>query len=222
MLARSSRRALVVRGGWDGHQPVQTTDSFVPFLTANGFQLTVSDSLDVYTDTELMADVDLVIQTWTMGEITPEQAGGLIAAVEAGTGFGGWHGGIVDSFRGSVDYQRLTGGQFLCHPGGFVDYEIEVVAEHRDHPIMVGIERVALHTEQYWILSDGASDVLATTTIPAGSDTAWATPITCPAVWTRTWGAGRVFVSTVGHHLPDLDVPQIRTLTERGLLWASR
>jgi type 1 glutamine amidotransferase len=46
--------------------------------------------------------------------------------------------------------------------------------------------------------------------------------VTCPAVWTRQWGKGRVFVSTIGHKLEDLDVPEVRTLTERGLLWASR
>jgi type 1 glutamine amidotransferase len=43
-----------------------------------------------------------------------------------------------------------------------------------------------------------------------------------PAVWLRPWGKGRVFVSTIGHKLDDLDHPAVRTLTERGLLWASR
>lgn len=43
-----------------------------------------------------------------------------------------------------------------------------------------------------------------------------------PMAWVREHGAGRVFVSTLGHGPEDLAVPQARTLTERGLLWAAR
>ncbi len=32
----TSRTALIVRGGWDGHQPVQATEVFIPFLEDNG------------------------------------------------------------------------------------------------------------------------------------------------------------------------------------------
>ena len=45
------------------------------------------------------------------------QLSGLEAAVRAGTGLAGWHGGIADSYRGSSDYLHLIGGQFACHPG---------------------------------------------------------------------------------------------------------
>lgn len=80
------------------------------------------------------------------------------------------------------------------------------------------------------MLTDPLCDVLATVTFPPdhpgddpdGGATAWRREVTVPAVWTRQWGAGRVFVSTVGHRPADLDVPEIRTLTERGLLWAAR
>ena len=40
------RRALVVRGGWDGHVPVEATDRFLPYLKEIGFEVEVSDSLD--------------------------------------------------------------------------------------------------------------------------------------------------------------------------------
>lgn len=212
-----TRRALVVRGGWDGHVPVEATDRFLPYLKEIGFEVEVFDDLDVYTDAQRMAATDLVVQCWTMGEISREQAEGLIAAVRAGTGLAGWHGGIVDSFHNSPAYQWLTGGQFMAHPGGQIDYEVKVVS---DHPIVAGIDTIALHTEQYWVLSDELNNVLATTTIAAGDD--WPQSVTVPAVWTRQWGKGKVFVSTVGHNVADLDVPEIRTITERGLAWASR
>ena len=48
------RRALMVWGGWDGHEPKQCVERFAPFLTKQGFDVVVSDTLDSYTDAALM------------------------------------------------------------------------------------------------------------------------------------------------------------------------
>lgn len=222
MQDRPERLALVVRGGWEGHSPVQATDRFLPFLRDSGFHVEVHERLDVYADADKLAKTDLVVQCWTQGSATDEQVSGLANAVRAGTGLAGWHGGIVDSFRSSPDYLHLTGGQWAAHPGDFVDYEVRVRPERSGHPIVGGLTRWELHTEQYWTLTDGLNDVLATSTFRAGPHTPWRHDMVAPAVWTRQWGKGRVFVSTIGHTLEDLGVPQVQTLTERGLLWASR
>jgi len=216
------RRALVVRGGWEGHSPVEATERFIPFLEESGFSVDIWDGPDAYADRQLLAAADLVLQCYTQGEATDEQVTNLSDAVRAGTGLAGWHGGVVDSFRGSPDYLHLTGGQWAAHPGGFVDYEVQVVDERRDHPVVEGLDRWKHHTEQYWCLTDDLNDVLATSRFEATRDTPWREDLVVPAVWTRQWGAGRVFVSTIGHKLEDLDVPEVRTLTERGLLWAAR
>ncbi|GAA1661464.1 ThuA domain-containing protein [Kribbella alba] len=212
----TTRRALVTRGGWEGHLPIEATDLFIPFLRDNDFEVAVSDDLDSYLDLD---GTDLVLQCISMGEITPEQSKGLEAAVRAGTGLAGWHGGIVDSFRNNADYQFMTGGQFVSHPGGFVDHRIEVVS---DDPIVEGITQFDLHTEQYYVHADPTNNVLATTTFRAHPDYPWIAGATMPSVWTRTWGEGRVFVCTPGHKLEDLEVPEVRTIIERGLLWASK
>jgi type 1 glutamine amidotransferase len=208
----------VVRGGWEGHAPVEITGLFLPYLEEQGFAVEVSDSLDVYADADLLAGTDLVVQCWSMGEITPEQSRGLSAAVRAGTGFAGWHGGVVDSFRGDLDYAQLTGGQFLTHPPGFVDYTVNLVPG--DHPVTAGLADFAVRTEHYWLSTDPANEVLATSVFPAGGDRA--ADVVMPQVWTRRHGAGRVFVSAIGHKADDFDVPEVRAITERGLLWASR
>ncbi|MER6144970.1 ThuA domain-containing protein [Streptomyces sparsogenes] len=215
-----SRRALVVRGGWEGHSPVRITDLFLPFLEEHGFTIETAESLDVYGDADRLAATDLVVHCWTMGQIAPEQSRTLAAAVRAGTGFAGWHGGIIDSFRGDLDYHLLTGGQFLMHPPGFVDHTVHIVPERADHPVVAGLADFAVHTEQYWVATDPDIDILATTTFPAGEERDH--PVVMPTVWTRTYGAGKVFVSTIGHKADDFDVPEVRTLTERGLLWASK
>ncbi|WSN14846.1 ThuA domain-containing protein [Micromonospora sp. NBC_01699] len=227
------RDAIVVRGGWDGHVPVQATELFIPFLRERGFAVRVYSDLDVYTDTDRLAAADLIVQCWSIGTITDAQAAGLAEAVRAGTGFAGWHGGIVGAFQHTT-YHQLTGGVFIYHPPGFVHHELTVVPERAGHPVVADIDSVRVHTEKYWVLTDPLNDVLATVTFdadpadpadPAGagsSGTPWQQPVTVPAIWTRNWGSGRIFVSTVGHKLDDFEVPEVRLITERGLLWAAR
>lgn len=224
----TQRRALIVRGGWPGHDPVGATDAFRPFLEASGFTVRVEDSPAVYADRDAMAATDLVVQSVSMGEITDEQVQGLRDAVANGTGLGGWHGGVADSFRASAEYLQLVGGQFAAHPpredgrGNDVRHTVAMTDLGREHPITAGIDDFELETEQYWVLSDALNDVLATTTHPARPDQPWHRAVTVPAVWTRAWGAGRVFVATRGHDLDVLRDDAVRTIVERGLLWAAR
>ena len=230
----TDKRAIVVRGGWEGHQPVEATDLFLPFLRDNGYDVRVEDSPAVYADAETMAATDLIVQCVTMSTIEREAVAGLRAAVEAGTGFTGWHGGIADSFRDSSDYLQLVGGQFATHPGkhpdghtggpsdNYLDYTVQFTAEGRRHPITAGLEDFALTTEQYWVLHDDLNDVLATTTHPAPEWHPWHRPVTSPAIWTREWGAGRIVVTTPGHSVDVLEHPSVRTIIERGMLWATR
>ncbi|WP_436535834.1 ThuA domain-containing protein [Actinoplanes sp. HUAS TT8] len=227
-------KVLIVRGGWDGHRPVEATEMFRPFLAANGFEIEVSESTTVYGQASVMAEVDLIVQCVTMSQIAPEEVAGLRAAVAAGTGFAGWHGGIADSFRASSDYLQLVGGQFATHPskepgacGGdetdnFLRHRVELTALGREHPITAGLDDFELTTEQYWVLTDDLNDVLATTTHPVQPWHPWHRPIVSPAVWTRQWGRGRIVVTTPGHSLDVLGNPNVRTVIERGMLWASR
>lgn len=230
----NARTALVVRGGWDGHQPVEATNLFIPHLEANGFSVRVDESPAVYADADYMATVDLIVQCNTMNTIEKDEFAGLRSAIEAGTGMAGWHGGIADSYRNNSDYLHLIGGQFACHPGkhpderigdasdNYIDYTVEMTDAAATHPITAGIRDFSLTTEQYWVLSDDYIDVLATTTLPAREWDAWTRPVVSPAVWTRQWGAGRIFVATPGHSVEVLKDANVKTLIERGMLWASR
>lgn len=221
-----TKKSLIVRGGWDGHDPVRTTEQFVPFLREHGFDVEVAGHPAVYADESVMREVDLVVQCVTMSTIEPPETAGLRAAVERGTGFAGWHGGIADSYRADADYLQLVGGQFAHHAlrddrsSSTQPYTVEITDAGRSHPVTAGIEGFALDTELYWVLADSYSEVLATVTQPVRSFDPWHRPVTSPAIWTRSWGAGRVFVATPGHALTDFDSP-LRTVVERGLLWAA-
>lgn len=231
----TGRSALIVRGGWDGHQPVEATEMFIPFLETNGFDVRVEESNEVYADETVMAGADLILQLVTMSTISPEALSGLLHAVEVGgSGFAGWHGGIADSYRNSEYYLRLVGGQFATHPSkapdllhgeqsdNYLRYTVNITDLGRSHEITAGIDDFELETEQYWVLHDDLNDVLATTTHPVQPHHPWHRPTTAPAIWTRLWGEGRVFVSTPGHRVEILEDGNVRTIIERGLLWAAR
>lgn len=230
----TNRRALVVRGGWDGHQPVAATELFLPFLRDRGFEVRIEESPSVYEDADLLARTDLVVQSVTMSEISGAAVRALRDAVAGGLGLAGWHGGIADSYRASSDYLQLVGGQFATHPAkqpdarvgdqsdNYLPYTVELTDLGRSHPILAGLDDFTLDTEQYWVLHDDLIDVLATTTHPVQPYHPWHRPITSPAVWTRQWGTGRVFVATPGHSVEVLQDPNVRKIIERGMLWATR
>lgn len=230
----SRRQALIVRGGWFGHEPELTTDFMGAFLEREGFDVRVEDSPAVYAEPGYLATVDLIVQSVTKSTIEKDELEALRTAIAAGTGFAGWHGGIIDSYRNSADYMQLVGGQFGAHPGcapeertgeqpdNYRPHTIEITDAGRTDPIMAGIDDFTIDSEQYWVLSDSYMEVLATTTQPVRAWDPWHTPVTTPSVWKRLWGQGRIFVSTSGHHLDVLQQPEVRTITERGLLWAAR
>ena len=213
------KSALFVRGGWEGHEPEKTATIFASFLKNNGYGVEVSGTLDSYLDEEKMESYDLVVQVWSMGEISAEQEKGLLEAIKGGVGLAGWHGGLADSFRDNPNYQFMVGGQFVAHPGGIVDYEVNIA--DREDPITTGLEDFRMRSEQYYLHVDPHIEVLATTTF-SGDHAPWIEGAVVPVAWKKRWGDGRVFYCSLGHVVTDFDVPEVRELVGRGMLWASR
>lgn len=215
------RRALVVWGGWSGHEPEQTSGRIAALLREAEVDVVVRDTLDVYADLDAVGRLDVIVQCWTQGAITRPQLDGLRAAVEGGVGFAGWHGGIIDAFRDSPAYQFMTGGQWVAHPDNVIDYSVQIVPERREDPIVAGLQDFQMRSEQYYVHVDPGNRVLATTTFGRRRQAPWVEGVTVPVVWTRRWGRGRVFVNTLGHVDADFEVPEARELTLRGILWAA-
>ena len=222
------RSALLVWGGWPGHSPKECTEIFGPWLEGEGYGVEISDTLDAYLDTDKLKSLSLIVPIWAQGEISREQESSLLKAVASGVGIAGWHGCMGDSFRSSVDYQFMVGGQWVSHPGGCINYEVNI-ADH-DDPITNGLDDFAMMTEQYYMHVDPSNKVLATTTFKGDQRISRIAPYEChwtdgcvmPVVWKRNWGKGRVFFSSLGHKLDDFDVPEVMEITRRGMLWASR
>jgi type 1 glutamine amidotransferase len=213
------KKALIVWGGWDGHEPKLCTDIFAPMLRERNYDVTISDTLDSYLNTEFMLALDLIVPIWTMGTITREQEKGLLDAIAGGVGVAGWHGGMGDAFRNNTTYQWMVGGQWVAHPGNIIDYEVNII-DHTD-PITAGLNDFKMHSEQYYMHVDPSNQVLATTTF-TGEHASWVNGAVMPVVWKRMWNQGRVFYSSLGHHASDFTVPEAKEIQIRGMMWASR
>ncbi len=213
------KRALIVWGGWEGHEPKQCAEIFAPWLQSQGYEVIVSNTLDTYTDKDLMGSLNLIVPIWTMGTITPEQEAGLLDAVRSGVGIAGWHGGMGDSFRNNTEYQFMVGGQWVAHPGNIIDYEVNIIKP--EDPIVAGLSDFKMHSEQYYMHVDPSNEVLATTTF-SGEYCEWIAGTVMPVVWKRRYGKGCVFYSSLGHVAKDFEVPEALEIMKRGMLWASR
>ncbi len=213
------KSALIVWGGWQGHEPEQGAALFAPFLREQGYEVEVSDTLDAYLNSEKMQSLSLIVPIWTMGTITKEQESGLLDAVRGGAGIAGWHGCMADSFRNNTEYQFMVGGQWVAHPGNIIDYEVNITKH--DDPIVAGLQDFRMHSEQYYMHIDPMNEVLATTTF-SGEYAPWTADCVMPVVWKKRWGQGKVFYSSLGHVVKDFEVPEAFEIMRRGMLWASR
>jgi type 1 glutamine amidotransferase len=218
---KMAKRALIVHGGWDGHHPVAVAKLFRQLLAEDGFDVLLSDTLDAFATLPLDG-FDLIVPHWTMGKITAEQAGPVLRAVQGGVGLAGVHGGMCDAFREHTDWQFMTGGQWVAHPGNDgVEYRVEIGP--RASEITAGLGGFAVKSEQYYMHVDPAVRVLATTRFPvADGPHAGNGPVDMPVVWTKVFGRGRVFYNSLGHHPDVLSAEPCKTILRRGFRWAAR
>lgn len=213
------KRALIFRGGWEGHEPVQTSDMVAGELRKRGMEVEIFDQQECLLVPELETEYDVIIPVWTMGTLIPEASAALRKAVLNGVGLGGWHGGMCDAFREDTEYQFMTGGQWVAHPGNVIDYRVEITGHD---PIVDGIGDFDMHSEQYYMQVDPGNEVLAVTRFN-GAVCPWIDGTVMPVVWKRRYGKGKVFYSSLGHVAEDFRrTPQSLEIAVRGILWAAR
>lgn len=212
------KKVLIFRGGWEGHEPVETSEIVAAELRRRGMEVDIFDDQQCLTDRDLAAEYSLIIPVWTMGEISAEASEALCQAVRSGVGLGGWHGGMCDAFRSNTEYQFMTGGQWVAHPGGIIDYKVNITS---DDPIVQGISDFDFRSEQYYLHVDPGNEVLAVTRFD-GSVSPWIDGTVMPVIWKRKYGRGKVFYCSLGHCAEEFKkYPQLLEITVRGLLWAA-
>jgi type 1 glutamine amidotransferase len=212
------RNALIVWGGWEGHQPAQCAAIVEGYLVEAGFAVNKENNTAVFADPEL-GRYDLIVPIYTMATIQDAESKNLSTVIESGVGLAGFHGGMGDSFRLNTDYQFMTGGQWVAHPGNIISYRVNII--DRSDPITAGLADFDYRSEQYYMHVDPSNHVLATTTF-SGDYCSWINGVQMPVAWKRMHGQGKVFYSSLGHLASEFSVYEMATLFRRGLLWAAR
>lgn len=214
----TTRKALVVHGGMELHTPERGAKTVAALLEPEGFAVTVTDDYAALGGEDIES-YDLVVPVITDGHLDKELMGRLIGTIRKGTGLAGYHMGLATSFRDSVPFRYAASCYWVAHPGNIIDYRVDVTKP--GHPVMAGISSFMHRSEQYYLNYDPAVEVLATTTF-TGENDPWRKDVVMPVVFTTTHGQGRVFYSSLGHTADELEIPQVRTILKRGLLWAAR
>lgn len=213
------KSALIVYGGWNGHDPEECAAIYRRWLHEDGYSVRTATETSAFADPSIH-DLSLIIPIYTMSKIEKEEAENLAKAVENGVGLAGHHGGMSDAFRDSVVYQFMIGGQWVAHPGDIIDYTVDVAKP--DDPVMAGIPASFPYTsEQYYMHIDPAIEVLATTTF-SGEHAWWTKDVVMPVAWKHRYGKGRVFHTTLGHRAKEFENTNMATMMRRGMNWAAR
>lgn len=215
-----TEKALIVRGGWEGHVPEQMAAWFNELLTGEGYETRVTADYEIFADAEGLQTFDLIVPCITMDQCDDAWVDNVVEAVAAGTGIAGCHGGMGDTFRANSNWQFMVGGQFVAHPGDIIDYPVHF--KNSSSEIVRGLEDFSVKSEQYYMHVDPSVEVLAVTPFPTaeGHHTVNGA-FEMPVAWTRRWGRGRVFYCSIGHEPADLSGTP-GELIRRGLLWAAR
>ncbi|MCY9783913.1 ThuA domain-containing protein [Nocardiopsis sp. EMB25] len=216
-------RILYLAGGWPGHNPDGVARWLTPKLHDLGYETELTADPSRLGDD--LSGFDLVLLGWTQSDTTerlpPSTEERFSRSVRDGLGVAGWH-GMAASFRASLTYNMMVGGNCVSHPGGEgvrVPYKVRIV-DH-DHPVTSGVSDFEVASEQYYMHTDPSNHVLAETAF-GGGHLPWIEGLTSPVAWTRTWGSGRVFYMSVGHYVEDLQIPDADRLLARGVRWATR
>ena len=208
------KTALIVSGGWDGHQPQVVAERLEAAL-GKFLKVERAAALEVLAAPNDLSRFSVIIPNWTMSSLPGEAGKGLFEAVRGGVALAGIHGGMGDAFRGNTEYEWMVGGHFVGHPH-VGDYTVSLT--NVDHPITKGLPRTfPYRSEEYYLLVDPANEVLAEAPYEYEGRKCM-----MPVAWTKMWGKGRVFYSSLGHDPKEFaEFPDAFELTVRGIRWAA-
>ena len=212
------RKALIVWGGWQGHEPKQCADIVADLLREDDFTVEVTGDLGVFGSPTL-AKADLLVPIITGEKLEKEHAAGLVETVRGGLGLAGHHGALATSFKESAPFRYVSGVTWVSHPGNIIDFRVNITRQN--DPVVEGIPDFDYRSEQYYLHYDPTIEVLATTTFSGAYDEA-VRNVVMPVVFKRHFGRGRVFYSALGHVAAEYEHAHMREILRRGLLWAAR
>ncbi|HVB42836.1 MAG TPA: ThuA domain-containing protein [Streptosporangiaceae bacterium] len=228
-LASPATRATILSGGV-AHDFPALSARLAELL--GGIGLTTTIRTDIEQAAQAVASTDLLVVNmlrWRMLDgryAAARDEWGLALSEPARTVVSDWvdGGGAVLALHAACicfddwpGWKTLVGARWIwdtsAHPPvGPVQVSVRTGPGGR-HPIVDGLpDRFWTDDEIYGFL-DLADDVEPLLTAEHGGTAH-------PLLWAREVGAGRVVHTTLGHHLPSYQPPEIQRMVRRGALWA--
>ena len=218
---------LVVSGG--RHPYEESTPILLDFLREDGHEVQMTEDPSVLT-TDAMQEFDaLVFNTRREQEITLpyEQQVALTQFVGSGKGFVCVH---ISGCRPESwpEYHDVTGGGWIsgesCHPP-YGQFSVKV--SNSDHPCAQGVSDFVTSDELYIRLGwKPGNDVFLTADLEEGAHVCAGRSMfmaggTYPMAWTRNYGNGNVFKTTLGHNGLSFQNEQFQRLILNGVNWVT-
>ena len=214
----ANKNILVVWGGWDGHQPELFANQIEEWLISQNANYKLYNGVEAYDDYDELIKYDLIIQSITMGELKGKGASNLLKAVRNGVGIAGAHGGLGDSFRNNTGYQFMIGGQWVSHPGGKVNFTVNMLEDE----LTEGLNDFEIYSEQWYVHYDPNVEIIASTTFD-GEIFDWIEGVVMPIAWKKRYDKGKVFYLSIGHDPLEFKKHEDGwKLLTRGFIWACR
>ena len=129
---------------------------------------------------------------------------------------------MCDAFRMNTEWQFITGGQWVAHPGNDgVNYRVTnrpgQKPNHRGDQRFQRQQRAVLHARRSG--GEGAGrrriPVADGPHVPNGK-------FDMPVIWTKMYGKGKIFYNSLGHQASIVEAEPCLTLMHRGLVWAAK
>jgi len=214
---------LIVSGG--RHPYEESTPLLLEFLRENGHEAQISEDPSILT-TPAMQEFDaLVFNTRREQEITlaQEEQVALTQYVGGGKGFVCLH---ISGCRPESwpEYHDVTGGGWIsgesCHPP-YGQFSVNV--SNSEHPCAQGISDFVTNDELYIQLGwKSGNEVFLTAELEEGTHVFAGRPMlmaggTYPMAWTRKYGNGKVFKTTLGHNGLSFQNEQFQRLVLNGV-----
>jgi type 1 glutamine amidotransferase len=159
-------------------------------------------------------------------DLTAEQRADLLSFVhDDGKGFVAAHSAST-AFFSWPEFGEMLGGRFDEHPWGILD--ATVVVDDPRFPAMKGFpSRLVVHDEHYQLKEFSRDKVrvlahLDTASLDVKQPLVHRTDGDFPVAWAKTYGAGRVFYSTLGHEPTLWDSKPIQQMYLNAVRWALR
>ncbi|MAF53048.1 MAG: hypothetical protein CL694_08565 [Chloroflexi bacterium] len=222
---------LLISGG--PHPYEQSTPVLEGFIKGAGHEVTVTEDTSALADAAGMNRYDaLVFNTQRAGDnrLAKAEQSGMASFIEGGKGFVCIHisGAAPDDWP---EYYDITGGGWVMGQSFHPPYgQFTVDVKNADHPGAQGISDFHTNDELYMNVEfKSGNDVFITSDFVEGTyprNNPQGEPIhmsggTYPLGWTRMHGAGRVYVTLLGHDGLSHETPEFQKIVLNGVEWVT-